>query len=60
MEVNEVADVLSIADVLVEDWGCDEATAREAAEVIWMTGRTPQDNPDEVEELVEELLALLA
>ncbi len=48
-------DVNEIADVLVEDWGCDEATVREAAQVIWVTGLTPQDNPDDV----EELLALL-
>ena len=49
-------DANEIADVLVEDWGCDEATAREAAEIIWMTGLTPEDNPDDV----AELLALLA
>jgi|GEM_PF-4959186 len=45
-----------IAGALVEDWGCEEATAREAAAVMWMTGLTPGDNPDDV----EELLALLA
>ena len=45
-----------IADVLVEDWGCEAATAREAAGIMWMTGLTPGDDPDEA----EELLALLA
>ena len=45
-----------IADELVEGWGVDPATAREAAGIIWMTGLTIQDDPDDV----EELLALLA